>query len=476
MFKKLFGRIALYGLAPQIPKFASLFALPIISKYLTPQDYGIAGVITAYVSGFAILQNLGTQVVFSNSFYKSPSQYKWLWRQLHGFLSLWSLLFATILSVLLYWFIIPPEAEENKWVIIILNFITIAFFETPSGISQRFFHLSQKARTLASRTAIIGLLTVGANIFTIAYLKLGYLGWFISNFIGTALSTLFFIYSIYVRYNFRPIFNFKRRTIIKSLKISLPLVPHFYSTYLLNTSDKVLLDLMKVNVNQIGIYNLGGTFGGYYRNLVDAVSTASTPTYLKLYRNGDQASLLSLKRLTFILQAGLLIFSFLLCIWLKEAFQLIIRNKALHSAYPIAIIIIMSYNYRPMYMAALNKLFILEKTKNLWKTTFVAGVGNVVLNLIFLPYFGIMGAAIVTFVTYLYLGYSGFLMKDYKLVKDMNYRPVVWFFLSIATVVSAYFIVDFPILVKVFISLGIFAGLGIFLARNKHLLKEVKLD
>ena len=120
MIKNLAGRIALYGLAPQVSKIASFFVLPIITKDLTAVDYGVAGVVTAYTAAFGAFQNLGLNVVLSNSFYKSPNFYKWQWRQIHGFLSIWSFAFAAILAVLLY-FTIPQAASAYKTTIILLN-------------------------------------------------------------------------------------------------------------------------------------------------------------------------------------------------------------------------------------------------------------------------------------------------------------------------------------------------------------------
>jgi len=80
MIKKLFSHSLIYGLAPQISKIAGIFALPIITKDLTDIDFGIWGTTMAYFGSLQALLLLGLTVVISNSFFKMPSQYKWLWR------------------------------------------------------------------------------------------------------------------------------------------------------------------------------------------------------------------------------------------------------------------------------------------------------------------------------------------------------------------------------------------------------------
>lgn len=452
MLNKLASRAAFYGLAPQISRIAGFFALPIITKYLTPLDYGTFGTIGAYVAAFGALQYLGTNLVFSNAFFKSPNHYKWLWRQLHGFLSLWAFLYAFLLGAVLY-FILPDEAASNKWTIIGLTAVPAALFDPTLNLTFRYYHLTQQAATLAVRTATVGLLTVALNIFTIAYLKLGYMGWFWSIAIGNFINFLLFFYPIYFKHHLTPIFNFKIKSIKRSLQISVPAIPHYYSTYLLESSDRVVMHVVGINIGNIGLYNIGATFGGYFRSFSDAVGTAAGPMYLQYYRNADKKSYSEARKMTFVVQAFFLLISVGVCIWLKEIFELLVKNEELQAAYPLAIIILMSYNYRPMYLAVTNKLIYQERTKSLWKISFVAGVLNVVLNLIFLPIYGITGAAVITFISFMYIGYSGFFMKEYKEIKDLDYKPLFWFASTLVALLFAYFFVEASLMIKIAFSL-----------------------
>ena len=69
MFKKLLSHSFLYSVAPQLPKLLSLALMPILTKYLTDKDYGIYGVITAYIFFISVLKDLGFSVVFVNTFF-----------------------------------------------------------------------------------------------------------------------------------------------------------------------------------------------------------------------------------------------------------------------------------------------------------------------------------------------------------------------------------------------------------------------
>ncbi len=475
MIKKLFSHTALYGLAPQLPKIASIFVLPILTQYLTEEDYGVAGVVAAYTGALGVLQSLGISVVLANSFYKQPGTYHWLWRQLHGFISLWSLFYGLLLATVLY-FGIPEIAHPNRGWIVLLNVVPVALFSTTQTIVFRYYQMSGKPQPLAIRTVVLGLVTVMLNLYFIAELKLGYLGWFLSAFCSSVLSFILFAYLIYVKVGLTPIFNFKWRLIRSSLKISLPTVPHYYSSYLLDSSDRLVLDWLKVSTGKIGLYNFAGNFGGYFSTLGMAIGMATSPIYIGYYNQGknDATAYYKARALTFFIQSGYLLFSFLVCLWLREVFYVLVSNEALQNVYPLAIIIIMGYAYRPMYLGVSTLLFFHERTTHLWKISFIAGASNVALNLLLIPIFGYQIAAVTTFFALMYMGYSGYFMSDYRAVKNLNYYPLRWLIITIFTGALGYHLRDIDVLYKVLIS-GVLSigGLGYFVRSNvKELLNE----
>ena len=475
MIKKLFSHTALYGLAPQIPKIASIFVLPILTKYLTDVDYGVAGVITAYTGALTVLQSLGMNVILANSYYKQPGTYKWLWRQIHGFISLWSLVYGLLLGAILY-VGIPEVALPNRWAIIFLMVIPPTFYATTQMIVFRYYQMSGRPTPLAIRSVVLGLVTILLNLYFIAHLKLGYMGWFSSSFASSTLSFLVIGYLIYFKARLIPIFNFKRRLIRNSLKVSLPTVPHYYSGYLLNSSDRLVMDWLKVSTGNLGLYNFAGSFGGYFSTFGTALGQAVGPIYNNFYKqsDADPTAHQKARALTFFIQGGFLLTCFLACLRMKEILLLLARNAELQTVYPLAIIIIMGYAYRPMYLGVGGQLFYYEKTKNLWKISFVAGVSNVGLNLLLIPLFGYQVAAVTTFVALMYMGYSAYFMKDYKEIKRLEYYPMFWLALTCIVAVSSFLLKDIIFWYKMGISAVVVTASGVaFIKSNlKDLLHE----
>jgi len=469
MLRKLLSHAVIYGLAAQVPRLAGVAALPIITRYLTPSDYGVAGIVTAYISVFSMLQSLGLSVVLVNSFARQPLRYGWVWRQLNGFVTLWSLVYGALVILALY-FLIPEEADAHRLEIALLTGLPIMLFMMTEMQSNLYFQLSQRPLPVALRSFIVGVIGVGLNIYTIAYLKLGYMGWFYANFIATLVGFILNGYSIYIKQKLWPIFNFKWKRIKQSLRVSLPVVPHSVSIFMLETSDKLVLGVLRVPVHRIGLYNIAASFGSYFMIASGAISQAASPFYLQyLSQQRDREAALKVRQLTFALMGLFMFVTSVSCLWMREIFIVLIKNEVLQQAYPLAIIILMGYNFRPMYLAVFNTLTYREHTNKLWRISGVAGIGNILLNFILVPIFGYEAAAYTTFAALMYMGYAGFYMKAYRSTALVPYYPIGWLLLTVLLLFIVYTLAHASLYTKSILTAlgGLLAIVAVILYRKK---------
>lgn len=451
--KKLFTHSLLYGLGPQIPKFAGFFVLPLITPFLTTTDYGIYGVITAYTGLLSMLKELGISVVLVNTFYEYKIGEKWRfhWKRLFGFLIIWSSIFA-ILLVLFVNLILPEEALKNRSTILLVLFLQASVFSAVNVIGGRLFQLKERPGYILIATAVSGTLTVAFNYYFIAELRLGYMGWYYSTFLGTLSFFLFYVFPVINKHKIIPSFKFNLRYLKRVFRVSLPTIPHNYSSYLLNSSDRVVMERLNISIPSLGAYNVGYAFGSYFGFIGTAVGMAQGPIIAKLWFKGTLESKLEIRSMIFLLQVLFITAGFLLALWSKELLPLLYRNQDFAESYVFAIVIVMSYVYYPMYWASSNKLFYSKQTTQLWKISFIAGIGNVILNLIFIPFFGVIAAAVTTFICLSYLGYSGFFLPAYKKLEDVNYYPIAWLLTTVSCLIFVFLIRDASVFVKFFIS------------------------
>jgi O-antigen/teichoic acid export membrane protein len=207
----------------------------------------------------------------------------------------------------------------------------------------------------------------------------------------------------------------------------------------------------------------------------DAVGMAVGPFYSKLYTSKKTQAEFDGRALTFLLMSGFLLATFLVSLWLKEIFAFLIRNEELKNAYGIGIIILMAYSYKPMYWSSGIKLSLYEKTGMLWRISFVAGLINLVLNLVFVPFYGIYAAAVITFVSLLYMGFSGFYFKSYKKIQSVDYYPFWWMLAICIFTVTAMTLRDVHYGIKLVVSIGLLSGAGYYFFRNYARLQAIDI-
>src|SRR5690606_14259776 len=116
----------------------------------------------------------------------------------------------------------------------------------------------------------------------------------------------------------------------------------------------------------------------------------------------------------------------LLSLFVKELLPLLIKTKGIDGVYSLAVLFIMANAQRPMYVAANNRLFYIEKTKALLKVTTAAAIISVILNIIGIGLFNYESAVFVLFICNMYIGYSGFFIKEYKNQYVANHYPLFW--------------------------------------------------
>jgi len=339
-------------------------------------------------------------------------------------------------------------------------------FSPIERVANQYYQLKRKPIPISVISLSASFVGIAVSFYCIVYLQLGYLSWFISAFISNFISSSAYIYLMTVKHKFIPIFRFNISTFKRYLRIGLPVVPHQYASYLLNSSDRVVMDVMSVNNADLGKYNFAYTFGNMSQQMAQGVTTASRPYYMSILAGNKPDKLIEFRKLTFFLLKVFIAITFIGCLWLKEIFGILVNNDELRAMYPLAIIIIMSYNFTPMYQNASLVLSYNENTNALWKISLTAGILNVLLNFIFIPIYGYKVAAITTFATLLFLGFRGNFMKKYKEDQPLKNYSSAWIVALAGSTLLVYLLRDIHFSWKIGVSIIILIGLVLMYKRK----------
>ena len=436
---------------PKLPILLGLLILPFITPFLTNVDYGVYGIILSLVTGINVIKTLGLEVVLMNVFihHSHSRSYRVAWNQIQGFIFLFSLILGLFTAFFLN-YILPEEVYDKRFIAIFLTVIPILFYSSLQIISLKYYQLSEKPLQLGFRSLIFGLLNVCLTYYFIAIEKMGFMGWVWSIFISETLTFFSYIYPIWIKNKLYPNLFFRWSSMKEYLRISLPILPHTSAFFLLDFSDRLIMLKLGVNTANIGLYDFAYKFAGYTRVFSESIHQASTPLLLKEYKKKSDGNFL--RDIIFVENYLVSFVAFSVAIWLKEIFSLLVNNKELNSTYDLGIILTMAYAYKPMYTAMATVFYYHGKTKEFWKISLVAGILNIVLNLIFIPIFGYEVAVITTFISFLYIGYSGFITTSFRKLYRAKFYPIHWFFYTVVLLFIAYAFKNSDIKIKLSIN------------------------
>lgn len=458
MLKDLFKGSAIYGIAPFAPKILSVLLLPILTKYLTSTDYGIIGTITSITCAVQALSDLGLRPLLTNYFYKCKYQYKVVWREIYGFLSLWMIIYALIQAITLY-FLIPKEAESNKWLIIILSNFSTVFFGPTAMIGQMYYQLNINPTPVAIRIVVAGIITILANFICIVYFRLGYLGAYVGSFAGTFVTNASYWYAVNRKLGLSPIYNFKRRTIKGLLKVGIPTIPHYYTAYLLNSSNVVAMNYHGRQKSEIGTLTMAQSFSGMFETIINAVNQVFTPMTYKNIRENNPKDMRKLLFTYIMLTYSL---TFLYSLWSREVYSLLISNEEIMATYKYSIILVMALNYRPLYVYCCSYFFYNEKTIPLLGITFCSGAISCLFYFTMIPQCGIYAALIGFYIGCIYYGYSGYLYSVYKRNTIYKLKWYVCLGIQLSLTVIVWQMVDISLLIKSLVSVAFLSIVGLY--------------
>lgn len=398
-----------FGVVPKLSSIVSILVLPIVTPFLTPEDYGIYGIITAYLSLFTCISTLGLHMHLPNSFFVLKDNYKLLWRRIFGTMLVSCVLLSFVLFIM-YLFLLHDIPMFQRIYVSILAVIPL-LFSANGLISNNFYVLIRQPKPLVLRNLIGSLVSICVFFVCARIFKLGYLSWLVASALSTVVVFVLFIKPIWFREQIYPQIDKSKRRQKRLFKIALPVIPHSLGHLLLSSADRIIMTLLGISLVDIGLYSNGHQLGDYVGFVIIGIFTAISPVIQKAYRSNDCKSMLYYYYTTQLLSSLIVFF---LSIWMREVYQLLIRNEALQQSYLVASVICFSLVMYANYFFMSTSAFIKEKTGYILYLVFVPGLLNIVLGIGLISVYGYLGAAFAMLISNWCTSLIPFFIKYYK--------------------------------------------------------------
>ncbi len=435
-------------------KVVNLIILPIITFYLLPEDFGIIAIYTLIISVLGMIYNPGIISVTIRLYYDnkdSSIENKRLVGSSFGFL--------IIIPILLLFFSVFYGDLIFSQLFIDFDFWPYGFLAILGAMTVQPVRLWSNlwiAKKKINRVAIISLLkillSVIITIVLIIIFELDALGRILALLISNLVIFIFASHDI-IKYTK---FNFSFNKLLKILILGFPLVFSVFSYVLMESADKYMLQIF-TDLGELGIYDIAYTLSSIPLFIILGFSQVWQPIF---YENMKKNLFENIKKVSnyYIICFSLLVFFVML--FSNEVFNLFIDKKF------ISALTIVPWIVSGIFFLGLANLiatiYTYEKRfKMIGFLAIISAVINIVLNYYMINYFGTIGAAISSFITYL----CYFLLLFFNLKNnlfDLFPKKVligsifIFLFFSIIIILINNFIIDFNIyytMIKIILSL-----------------------
>jgi len=427
----------IYGLGEVASQLIGFFLLPLYTRYLTPSDYGILEIfqITTSVLSIAIVMGISTALFMSYFNYENQQKRKTVVSTALIFLTLISLSIILMLVILASNFSIFFFGTPQYTIYFQVIFLTL-FFDIAIVIPLAIFRAREESKKYVIISLLRLLISVGLNIYFIVVLKKGVFG-----ILEGGLITASFLYVLLIPGLFKEIrFRFSKYDLKEMLKFGLPLVPANLASWILNASNRYFL-LFLTTPFELGLYSMGNNFGLIVRVLIVGPFTiAWAPFYWSVEKEKNAKEIFS-SVLTYFFLVGM--FITLGISILSKDILVIMTTPPFYGAYKVVPLIALSYVLYGCYFIVCIGLNLRKKTKFQPLIIGIAAIINLGLNFVLIPNYGMMGAAIATFISYLTLPIGAYLIsRRYYPIEYEWGRLSKIFFVAVVIYGGCFYITD----------------------------------
>ena len=361
--------------------------LPILTRVLTPTDYGIVAMFGIAVSGFGALTGLGTLGAVEVRFFELGKG------ALASYISgcLLVLLGSSLLLAAITWvtsaFLSAATSVPADW---LLACVAVAAMQFVILLRLSLWQVENRPLKYAvlqiAQSALNALLSLGFVLI----LHLAWRGRTWGICVSSMVISAGALVSLY-RDGWIPHHPAKDH-IRDALKFGLPLVPHAVGGLLIVTMDRLMISNL-LDVAHTGIYAVALQISMVISLITGASNKAFAPWLFSRLRQQTTSMQVRIVRLTYAYFAALILLAMVLGFG-APTFLSILVDESYHAASGIVLYIALGYAIGGMYFMVTNYVFWAGATGRLSLITTTSGVANIACSYLLISAWGLEGAGV----------------------------------------------------------------------------------
>jgi|CXWL01.1.fsa_nt_gi O-antigen/teichoic acid export membrane protein len=390
---KLVGNSVIYTAGHMAPQVINVAMLPILTRFLTPGEYGIYSYTTAVCAFLAILGHLAIHSYLLSAFYSLKKESAGddfsgsdLFGTIFMFLVVYSLLFLGLAFMVMPRFMQNTQVPFEPYMRLALMSL---FIEIIAIVPLTYFRIHEKAAMFVTLAFSQFLLNALFSLILITGLRWGILGRYYGQ-LGANLVMLIAYLSIMWRV---ATFRFNRDT-LATIKAAIAFAVPMAGAELLYgataVSDRIILERF-APISRIGVYSVGFSLASGIQLLASGIYKAIEPEIFRVTGDaGLENRLLTMKR--YIVLILLVIACIAVC--LSREIVTMLAQPAFGDGYIIMALVAVNALIQGATIPVSTYIVALKKTRAVPMICLMSCLMSVALNCLLIPRFGIYGAAV----------------------------------------------------------------------------------
>jgi O-antigen/teichoic acid export membrane protein len=378
---------AVYGVGGLVSRFAAVLLLPLYTRYLTPTDYGAVETLVALMAILATILRLGIASAFFRFYFDSADPVHrlrvvrtafWFTMMMATSGLIAGLVFAGQISEALF-------GSDGRATLVRAAFVLLwaqMNFEQITAL----FRVEERSTAFVAASLVNLAITVAATVLFVVVLDWGATGVVVGNFTGTLV-----VYAALLAYRRAQLgLTLDRPLLRKMNRFGLPLVPSMLALWLLTFGDRFFL-LKLTNTEEVGLYSIGSRIASAMVLLLTAFR-AAWPAFAYSIEEDREAKRAYAYVLTYLLfiASWMALALGLLAPWLV---RLLTTPDFYESSKVVAPLAFGGVAFGGFIVVSIA-LGRTKRTQFNWVVTGAAAAVSVTLNLLLIPQYGIVGAAV----------------------------------------------------------------------------------
>lgn len=396
-----FGRLGrdlfIYGSGRIAFQFLIFLSIPILTRILSKDDFGVIETMTSVTAALAVIVLLGLDSASQRSYFDygedQPEERRRVLSTTFWTLLCWSTLLVGLL-VLMSGPISRALFGGETYRVVVAIAIAVVAAETMFLFIQEVLRVRHQPARYAVLSIVWGLATIGLMVALVGVFDKGLRGYYLGFLLGGLFTVV--VGLLVIRDAVR--FTFDARELKVMLAYGLPLVPLAASTWIIQLVDRFFL-LHYSSIAELGVYGLGVRLANLLMLAVVTLGLAWAPFIFELaQRAPEEERELRGRSLTYtaiLLGFGALVIS----IFAREAF-LTVTDPKFEEAYKVVGLSAASVVFVGLNAVTVTGISLRRRTGYFARYAVYVAALNIALNFLLIPPYGMVGAALATAVTY----------------------------------------------------------------------------